>query len=323
MEPKMTIADAAKVLNMGTKVLEKELTNRGLTFAKHQAGGYFTHTVAKEIFDLQVTPKIMAFQIVKGGTGKTSLVHETAVRASLYGLKVLCLDMDQQGNLTQSFDIDVEEVPVMVDLIAEGYPMSDAIIPVAPGIDLIGSRIENAIIDDVLTLKRLPLDRVYAEPLKKLKKHYDLIIIDCPPNLGQSVAAITLAADLVVAPVAPEKFALTGLNLTCNALAELEENFGTKIPFAIVVNKYEARTKLSQEALNFIEKNKQYKNKLMAKVRLSREFPSASTTCQSIYTAIRQSSAKQDIDDLTIKLIQYAKKGKTNKNKSYLESAQI
>ena len=38
----------------------------------------------------------ISFQIVKGGTGKTSLSYSLAVRAYQYGARVLCIDFDQQ-----------------------------------------------------------------------------------------------------------------------------------------------------------------------------------------------------------------------------------
>src|SRR5579872_2056878 len=47
----------------------------------------------------------ISFQIVKGGVGKTSLSFSLARRAAHYGVKVLVIDFDQQGNLTRSFDI--------------------------------------------------------------------------------------------------------------------------------------------------------------------------------------------------------------------------
>ena len=94
------------------------------------------------------------------------------MRANLYGLRVLCIDLDQQGNLTQTFGVDADTVPVMIDILAEDYSFADAITRVYQGMDLVSSRIENALIDDVIKMKAMPLDKVYKDPITSLKEQY-------------------------------------------------------------------------------------------------------------------------------------------------------
>ena len=311
MNPKITIRDAAKFLNLPIKDLHKILLESDLPFScTHSKGkspgvSYFTHSTAKHLFKLEKKQKIIAFQIVKGGTGKTSLACAFAIRANLYGLKVLCVDLDQQGNLSHAFDVDAESYPVMIDILAEGYPIKDAIAKVYPGLDVISSRIENALIDDVIKLKKLPLDQVYRSIFSELIKEYDLIVIDCPPNLGQSVAAVTLAVDMVVAPVVPENFALSGLKITCNAINELQESYNQKIPLGIVLNKFDTRTVLSQDALQTLMHHPLYRdNLLQTYIRNSQEFPNSIARGQSIFDTVKPSIAQDDIDSLTREILE-------------------
>ena len=247
--------------------------------------------------------KIIAFQIVKGGTGKTTVAREFAIRANFYGAKVLCIDLDQQGNLSSAFGVDANRVPIMVDILAEGYAYQDAITKVSPGLDLLASRIENALLDDVIRLKKQKLDEVYRTPFASLKENYDLIVIDCPPNLGQSVAAVTLASDLVISPVVPENFAIAGLEVTRKALLELQDNYATEIDFKITLNKYDARTKLSQNALRLLSNHEIYRHNLLGYVRASQEFPNAVARGGSIFDTTKSTAAKEDIDQLTQALL--------------------
>ena len=137
-----------------------------------------------------------------------------------------------------------------------------------------------------------------------LKKQYDLIVVDCPPNLGQSVAAVTLAVDTVVSPVVPENFALSGLKITCNAIKELEQNYLTKIPFKILVNKYDARTILSQDALHMLNKHPIYASHLLQTyIRTSQEFPNAIAKGKTIFDQVKPTIAKLDVDNLTRELL--------------------
>ncbi len=289
-------------------------------------------------FSSNFHPKSSFSRSLKGGTGKTSLALETAVRASLYGAKVLCVDLDSQGNLTQACNQNPEEVPVMIDHLAEGYPIYDSLIQVTDGIDLFPSRIENALLDEVIRNNNLPLETLYREPFSQLQSYYDLIIFDCPPSLGQSVAAAALAADLLVAPVTPDKFALAGLESTRQMLIELEEDYSIAIPCYPLLNKFELEDKRSIDAWNIIREQlgqtrKQGSRSRMTEdvsaysnekdlrrsgsssavagndrmspcwIRLSRAFPEAASQMVSIFDSALPNEAKADIDSLTQELL--------------------
>ncbi len=317
MDPKMLLKEAGLALSISEKQVVTRLEELKLPFYKSSNLAYFGHTSARDFFNLEKNPQVIAFQIVKGGTGKTSLASAFAVRANLYGLKVLCVDLDQQGNLTHTFGINAENYPVIIDILAEGYSYEQAVTKVYPGLFLLASRIENALIDDVIKLKQLPLEMVYREHFTELKKEYDLIVVDCPPNLGQSVAAITLAADLVVAPVVPENFALSGLKITCNSIKELEQSYNTNIQFKILVNKYDARTILSQDALHMLSKHPLYAPHLLQSyIRTSQEFPNAIARGKTIFDQIKPTIAKTDVDSLTRELLKIDHTATKIKNRS-------
>lgn len=148
---------------MTVQAIHKQLKAKHLSFEKSQNRVFFSHETSKDLFPIEFKQKIIAIQIVKGGTGKTSLAQSIAIRANLYGARVLCIDLDQQGNLTQAFNVNPEELPVMIDLLSEGRPVSEGVVTIVPGLDLIPSRIENAVLDNTIMLKRFPLDRVYRD----------------------------------------------------------------------------------------------------------------------------------------------------------------
>lgn len=296
MNPKMTLSDAADFLGVSARQLFKRLIENDLPYARTSGVVCFGYPTARQLFRLSTKSRSIAFQIVKGGTGKTSLAYAVAVRANLYGLKVLCIDLDQQGNLTNSFGVDAESLPVMVDILAENYSFEESIKRVYPGMDLLASRIENSMLDDVIKLKRLNLKHVYRKPLEKLKKEYDLIVIDCPPNLGQSVAAVTLAVDEVIAPVVADLYAISGLKATQNAIHELEQNYNTQISLAVTINKYNSRTVLPQEAQQILSKVKSH-------VHASTAFTNAVMCGQSLFDTVRTNQAKRDVDHLTREIL--------------------
>lgn len=300
MNPKMTIVDAAHCLGRSQAWAYTQLLERGLPILNLDNHLYIDHSVAAQFFQFEFAPKIIVFQILKGGTGKTSLAFESAIRASLYGARVLCVDLDQQGNLTQAFNQEADEVPVMIDHLAEGYPIEDSLVKVLPGIDLLPSRVENALLDEVIREKRFPLDQVYRNILTRLKSNYDLIIVDCPPSLGQSVAASALAAEILIAPLTPEKFSISGFEASIRAIEELENGYSVSIPMYGVLNKFELENKRSLECWRFLASHPKYKDKLLpCRIRLSPSFPIASSQVSSIFEPIEHSHAKTDVDALT------------------------
>lgn len=308
MNPKMTFLDAAHFLDQSEDWIYSELCYRSLPFSSHtsQQHRYFEHATARSLFQQPFNSKIIVFQILKGGTGKTSLAFELAIRASLYGAKVLCIDLDQQANLTTALNQDAhaQTVPVLVDCLNEGYSLPESIIKAHPGIDLIPSRIENSLLDEIIRNKKFALEKIYRQPFQALKRLYDLIIIDCPPTLGQSIAAAALSADLILAPLTPEKFALSGLQSTYQSIKELVEEFQMDIPLNIVLNKFNVENKHSIETLAWLKQHVDYESLLIDQfIRLCPSFNLASLESKSIFDSVTSSSAKEDIDGLTRRVL--------------------
>lgn len=304
----MTATDASKFLGISKMSIYRKLKDLSLTSSKVGNNVCFGNESAKKIFNFNFEKKVIALQIVKGGTGKTSLTHSIAVRMALFGAKVLCIDLDQQGNLTQALNVNAIDKPIMADLLSgnnSNLTFKDLIIQVSPGIDLIPSRIDNATLDNIIMLKRFNLARVYKDHIDSCKNNYDLIIIDCPPALGQSVTAVALSCDTVISPVTPEEFSLSGLALTYQEINDIRSTFDRKIGFRVLLNKFDVRTSLSHEVIQTLMKHEIF-SKLMYKIyiRNSQEFPNAIARGNSIFDVVKGTSAKEDIDLLLSEIFQ-------------------
>lgn len=304
MDPKITVTDAALCLGKTKAWVLSILEEQHLSAFKMASQIYFGHETARALFRGAFKSQVIVCQIVKGGTGKTALVRELAIRASLYGARVLCIDMDQQANLTLALNQNADQLPVMIDVLADQYPLSDTILSVLPGLDLVPSRFDNTLLDQVITQKKLDLNQIYRQPFQAFKHKYDLILVDCPPSLGQSVTACALSADRLLAPVVPEKFALAGLDITDQSLKELQQSFGRSIPLSIVLNKFENKARSSQDTLMSLLRNPKYGNQLFKRnIRFCVDFSKAIAAEQSIFDSLKPSIAKDDIDYLTRELL--------------------
>lgn len=304
MEPKMLVTDAAETLETTVQAIHNQIKRKQLPHQKSKNRVYFGHETAKQLFGIQFKPQVISFQIVKGGTGKTSLCLSLGVRASLYGAKTLLIDLDQQGNLTKACRVKTHDKPIMIELINQDMTISDGIVPVYPGLDLLPSRIENALLDSNLMLKRLPLDRIYRDMIEPLKAKYDFILIDCPPALGSSVTAAALASDKIISPVTPSEFSLEGLEITSREIVNIEKTFKTAIPVCPILNEFDPRTSLSHDTMRFLVSHPTHSTHLIrTAIRRSQEFENVLAKGISIFDPLASSTAKEDVDLLARELL--------------------
>ena len=305
MNPKILSAEISTFLNISKQAFFKKVKEKDIKYKKSGNRFYFEHHAAKQIFKLFFNSSCWTWQNLKGGVGKTHLSFATAVRLSLYGARVAVIDLDQQSNFTQDCWISAENKPVLIDVISDNLDIKDCMVNVCGGLDILPSRIENAVLDNLFANNSLPVDRVIKKLVNKLKENYDFVFIDCPPSLGQSAISASLSADHIIIPVDPEKFSLSGLNVT---MRELEKNvfnrFDTYIDVKVLLNKFDGRTSLSHKTLKELATNPSYKDKLFETfVRSSQEFPNSVSRNKTIFDSLKSTTAKEDIDLLAKEMI--------------------
>src|SRR5262245_53434204 len=143
--------------------------------------------------------KVIAFVNQKGGAGKTTIAQNLAVCFGLYHDKrVLCVDLDPQGNLGQGLVRNQIDTPKTADrlLVVPKACINEYIINVRPNIDIIHNRFQKELHETVDRLPLLPdlLRRQIGPALAR----YDYIIIDTPAGLCRSTQIGVEAANLVV-----------------------------------------------------------------------------------------------------------------------------
>ena len=302
--PKMLASEAAIILDTSIQNVHKKLKEKNLPTEKSQNRVYFGHSTAKQLFNFNFDPKIFSFQLVKGGVGKTVVSYTFSVRSALLGAKVAIIELDQQANLTRSFGVNAKDKAVMIDILNDRLSIEDHLINVIDGIDILPSRVDNAVLDNTLMLKKLPLDKVFAKPLNKLKEKYDVIVIDCPPSIGASVSAAALASDVIVMPVNPTDYSIAGLELTYKELSDLFSQYDKTAEFKILFNKFDGRTTLSFNIMSDLIKHKEFGSRMLScYVRATQTIENAVSTGKSIFDSIKSSPEKEDFSTVTKELL--------------------
>lgn len=207
--------------------------------------------------------KIIAIAMQKGGVGKTTTTINLAAALGELGYRVLAVDLDPQGNLTQHAGFDPDQVtPTVYDVLkteVEGFE-SDAtgsIYETDEAFHLMPSQPELSLIELSL-MNTLSREQVLATLLKSISKEYDYILIDCNPSLGLLVINALTAADSVIIPIQTEYLAARGALMILSTIETVRRkklNAGLSIE-GILLTMADPRTTLTRDILEAI--NQQY-----------------------------------------------------------------
>ncbi len=168
---------------------------------------------------------VICFINQKGGCGKSSSCFHLAGYFSQIGMDVLLIDADPQGSLSQGFlgSETVESLcakTTLAALFSESFVPSPQLLimrsPI-PGVSIICANhtlgVYNVPAPELAGMDQFAL----AELLGELDS-FDIVLIDCPPNLYLCSWNAMLAADFVVVPVPPEDFGTQGLRAVHQAV---------------------------------------------------------------------------------------------------------
>ena len=204
---------------------------------------------------------VIAVANQKGGVGKTTVTREISACCALRGYQVLAIDCDPQGNLTSSWvDSDVYEATLSHVLIepdspaglkAEPLPLSDAVVE---------SPVENLdIVPADIRLARFEMQPDYlthrlSNQLREHGQGYDLVFIDCPPQLGKLLTAALYSADYVLVPCAADAMGLQGLSDLAFTIEQVRKNVNANLRMlGAVINLYKPSRNLSAESRQAVE----------------------------------------------------------------------
>lgn len=198
--------------------------------------------------------EVISFANQKGGVAKTTSTLNLAVALAELGNRVLCVDLDPQGNLTMSQGIDPDKVEKsLYDVLVDDIPISEVIahreidIAVA-SIDLAGAEIAMS--------TKIGRERSLQKALKEVEGEYDYICIDTPPSLGLLTINALTASGKVIVPVQCEYLSMRGLVQLQNTLRMIQENLNPDVHIeGILPTMFDSRTLHAREAISILEEN--------------------------------------------------------------------
>jgi chromosome partitioning protein len=209
--------------------------------------------------------QVVAVLSLKGGVGKTTVVLGLAGAAMQRSLRTLVVDLDPQANATVALQpeptgatiADVLDEP-RLSTIRRAIGNSDW----SEDVDvLVGSEANerhNHPEPNAKQLSRLAraLERLgpaqSLDPGEEPDVGYGLVIVDCPPSLGQLTRSALVAADRAVLVTDPTIFAVAGVQRAFEAVQSERINSNPRLqPLGVLINRVRSRS--SEHAFRIAE----------------------------------------------------------------------
>jgi len=257
--------------------------------------------------------QVLSFLNFKGGSGKTTSTIHAAQRLALKGYRILCVDIDPQASLTTLFgyrpEVDFLETGTVYDAIRYDDPM-----PIAQvirqtffhGIDLAPAGLllqefEHETPRALMNNLQPPFFSRMAMALSEIEAEYDLILFDCPPQLGYLTMSALCASTGLFITVVPNMLDVASMSQFLQMSADLLDvvsNAGAAMEYdflRFLINRLEPNDGPQQQVVAFLRNlfNKEVMTNAMLK---STAISDAGLTHQTIYEVERSQFNRNTYD---------------------------
>ncbi len=192
--------------------------------------------------------KIIAFANQKGGVGKTTTAINIAASLAAIKKRVLLVDLDQQGNAGTGlgFVRSSHRQSVYGVLMGTANAADNILTTAVPGLHIMPSTQQLA--EAEVELYDMP-NREYRlrDALTPLHEHYDYILLDCPPALGNITINALTTANAVIVPMQCEFYSLEGVQQLTNTVDAIRKTWNPTLDImGVLLTMYDKRNSLTR-----------------------------------------------------------------------------
>lgn len=173
---------------------------------------------------------------MKGGVGKTTAAVNLAVLSAASGCSTLLCDLDPQGSASYYFQLEEKSSVSAEKLIKGGKKLGKKIMSGGyKNIDVLPSDFSYKDLSLLLDDKKHP-KRQLKDILSRFDSDYDVIFLDCPPNISLESENIFKSAHFLLVPVIPTPLSFLSLDKLIGYLEGKKFKNERIIPFCSMVD---------------------------------------------------------------------------------------
>ena len=251
----------------------------------------------------------------KGGSGKTTTTAHLAQYLALTGHRVLAIDLDPQASLTALHGIqpELDKNPSLFEALRyddQRKSITEVIRSTNfPGLDIIPANLELQEYEYETPLaasnKSSPEGRLFftriSKALKEVDDRYDVVVIDCPPQLGYLTLTALTASTSVLITVHPQMLDIMSMSqflLMLGGILQSIKSAGATVRlkwFRYLVTRYEPTDGPQAQMVGFMQAmfNKRMLQHQMVK---STAISDAGITKQTLYEVERSQFTRSTYD---------------------------
>lgn len=259
--------------------------------------------------------QVVAISNFKGGSGKTSTAAHLATAMGLRGYRVLVVDLDPQGSLTALFGLAnavySQTVPTIYDAVRYDNPLHlesciqkthlSTVDFVPASLQLGEYEHETPLALRMQGADTIPFDQRLKLQIEAIESQYDLVLIDCPPQLGFLTLSALCAATGVLITVIPAMLDIASMEQFLTMASALLESIAARgEPLSwdfekFLLTRFEPNDGPSQQMAAFL-RSRLGEDVLLHPFVKSTAVSDASMTRQTIYEVSRTDMHRQTYD---------------------------
>ncbi|MBA3043424.1 MAG: plasmid partitioning protein RepA [Rhizobiaceae bacterium] len=279
-----SLAEVAQFVGVSQSYLKKlHLQGKGVEPSVTSTGRrYYTAAQMNELRTLldrvphrKPGDKLQVIAVVnfKGGSGKTTTAAHLAQFLALSGYRVLAIDLDPQASLTALYGIqpELDEKPSFYEAIRydEGRRSIADIIQSTnfPNLDIVPANLELQEYEYETPLAMQRKDSMEGKlfytrigsALAEVDDRYDVVVIDCPPQLGYLTLTALTAATSVLITVHPQMLDIMSMSqflLMLGSILKSVEGAGVNVSldwFRYLITRFEPMDVPQQQMVGFMQ----------------------------------------------------------------------